>query len=209
MHRCECGCVLDRDVAAAKVVLHLASFSPGTGRRGAKRTGCGQACPRSRLRKLTECSRSPNANGGGDLLSGAKRLLVSGALMPRSDYRPPPPIDPPPVGVPWLSWEPCAIGRRRHCPRSGETIVWDDLDHGTLAATDAIRWQREGRIELRHTPQSDGRVLLEARPSITASRSNDAETPASPGPAHRAAAMMPAPSPSPASRPSHPGHGAQ
>lgn len=30
-HRCECGCVLDRDVAAARVVLHLAGFSPGTG----------------------------------------------------------------------------------------------------------------------------------------------------------------------------------
>jgi putative transposase len=32
MHRCDCGCVLDRDVAAAKVVLHRAGFRPGTGR---------------------------------------------------------------------------------------------------------------------------------------------------------------------------------
>lgn len=30
MHRCECGCVLDRDVAAAQVVLHRASFGQGT-----------------------------------------------------------------------------------------------------------------------------------------------------------------------------------
>ena len=30
-HRCECGCTLDRDVAAAQVILHLAKFSPGTG----------------------------------------------------------------------------------------------------------------------------------------------------------------------------------
>jgi putative transposase len=31
MHRCECGCVLDRDVAAARVVLMRADFGPGTG----------------------------------------------------------------------------------------------------------------------------------------------------------------------------------
>ena len=31
MHRCECGCVLDRDVAAAKIVLMRADFRPGTG----------------------------------------------------------------------------------------------------------------------------------------------------------------------------------
>jgi putative transposase len=30
-HRCDCGCVLDRDVAAARVVLHLAGLRPGTG----------------------------------------------------------------------------------------------------------------------------------------------------------------------------------
>lgn len=30
-HRCDCGCVLDRDVAAARVVLHRAAFRPGTG----------------------------------------------------------------------------------------------------------------------------------------------------------------------------------
>jgi len=30
-HRCDCGCVLDRDVAAAKVVLLKAEFRPGTG----------------------------------------------------------------------------------------------------------------------------------------------------------------------------------
>ena len=30
-HRCECGCVLDRDVAAAKIVLMRADFGPGTG----------------------------------------------------------------------------------------------------------------------------------------------------------------------------------
>jgi putative transposase len=32
MHRCDCGCVLDRDVAASRVVLHRAEFRPGTGR---------------------------------------------------------------------------------------------------------------------------------------------------------------------------------
>src|SRR3954454_238737 len=32
MHRCDCGCVLDRDVAAAKIV-HLRAFGPGTGPR--------------------------------------------------------------------------------------------------------------------------------------------------------------------------------
>ena len=31
MHRCECGCTLDRDVAAAKVVLMRAEPGPGTG----------------------------------------------------------------------------------------------------------------------------------------------------------------------------------
>src|SRR5215469_16474962 len=30
-HRCDCGCVLDRDVAAARVVLHLAGLRPRTG----------------------------------------------------------------------------------------------------------------------------------------------------------------------------------
>jgi putative transposase len=30
-HRCDCGCVLDRDVAAARVVLHRAGLRPGTG----------------------------------------------------------------------------------------------------------------------------------------------------------------------------------
>lgn len=33
VHRCECGCTLDRDVAAARVVLHRASFGPGHGLR--------------------------------------------------------------------------------------------------------------------------------------------------------------------------------
>lgn len=33
-HRCDCGCVLDRDVAAARVVLLRADFGPGTGLRG-------------------------------------------------------------------------------------------------------------------------------------------------------------------------------
>jgi putative transposase len=33
MHRCDCGCVLDRDVAAARVVLLRADFGPGTGLR--------------------------------------------------------------------------------------------------------------------------------------------------------------------------------
>lgn len=34
MHRCECGCVLDRDVAAAMVVHFRAfGFWPGTGRK--------------------------------------------------------------------------------------------------------------------------------------------------------------------------------
>jgi putative transposase len=31
MHRCECGCTLDRDVAAAQIVLMRADFRPGTG----------------------------------------------------------------------------------------------------------------------------------------------------------------------------------
>ncbi len=30
-HRCECGCSLDRDVAAARIVLQRANFGPGTG----------------------------------------------------------------------------------------------------------------------------------------------------------------------------------
>ena len=29
IHRCDCGCVLDRDVAAAKVILHRAVVGPG------------------------------------------------------------------------------------------------------------------------------------------------------------------------------------
>ena len=29
-HRCACGCVLDRDVAAARVILHRAVVGPGT-----------------------------------------------------------------------------------------------------------------------------------------------------------------------------------
>lgn len=33
MHRCDCGCTLDRDVAAAKVVLQRATSGPGTGLR--------------------------------------------------------------------------------------------------------------------------------------------------------------------------------
>jgi putative transposase len=32
-HRCGCGCVLDRDVAAARVILGRANFGPGTGLR--------------------------------------------------------------------------------------------------------------------------------------------------------------------------------
>lgn len=32
-HRCACGCILDRDVAAARVVLGRADFGPGTGLR--------------------------------------------------------------------------------------------------------------------------------------------------------------------------------
>lgn len=32
-HRCECGCGLDRDVAAARVILRRANFRPGTGLR--------------------------------------------------------------------------------------------------------------------------------------------------------------------------------
>jgi putative transposase len=31
MHRCPCGCTLDRDVAAAQVILATADFRPGTG----------------------------------------------------------------------------------------------------------------------------------------------------------------------------------
>jgi hypothetical protein len=56
----------------------------------------------------------------------------------------PPPIDPSPVTQPWVSWEPCAIGRR-----GIERMVRTDLPHGTLAREDAIRWQRAGRIVLR------------------------------------------------------------
>ena len=33
MHRCDCGCSLDRDVAAAQIVLLRAKFGPGTGLR--------------------------------------------------------------------------------------------------------------------------------------------------------------------------------
>ena len=33
MHRCDCGCILDRDVAAARVILLRAGFGPGTGLR--------------------------------------------------------------------------------------------------------------------------------------------------------------------------------
>ena len=33
MHRCDCGCTLDRDVAAAKIVLQRATSGPGTGLR--------------------------------------------------------------------------------------------------------------------------------------------------------------------------------
>lgn len=33
MHRCDCGCALDRDVAAAKIVLQRATSGPGTGLR--------------------------------------------------------------------------------------------------------------------------------------------------------------------------------
>lgn len=33
VHRCDCGCTLDRDVAAAKIVLHRATSGPGTGLR--------------------------------------------------------------------------------------------------------------------------------------------------------------------------------
>jgi putative transposase len=31
MHRCDCGCVLDRDLAAARVILQRANFQPGHG----------------------------------------------------------------------------------------------------------------------------------------------------------------------------------
>ena len=31
VHRCECGCILDRDVAAARVILQRANFGPGHG----------------------------------------------------------------------------------------------------------------------------------------------------------------------------------
>ncbi len=31
IHRCDCGCILNRDVAASQIVLHRADFGPGTG----------------------------------------------------------------------------------------------------------------------------------------------------------------------------------
>lgn len=51
MHRCECGCVMDRDVAAAMVVHFRAfRFWPGAGRGSVKRAGCRLAWIRSRRR---------------------------------------------------------------------------------------------------------------------------------------------------------------
>lgn len=45
VHRCDCGCVLDRDVAAAKVILHRAIHGNGAGTRPsvAKPAGCRRA----------------------------------------------------------------------------------------------------------------------------------------------------------------------
>lgn len=45
VHRCECGCTLDRDVAAARVVLHRANFGPGHGLRAPSVHGRSTASP--------------------------------------------------------------------------------------------------------------------------------------------------------------------
>lgn len=41
VHECDCGCVMDRDVAAARVILHRAVVGPGA----RKQAGCGEAVP--------------------------------------------------------------------------------------------------------------------------------------------------------------------
>lgn len=43
-HRCPCGCVLDRDVAAAKVILLRAGIGPGARNAGATRRAPGKIC---------------------------------------------------------------------------------------------------------------------------------------------------------------------
>lgn len=44
VHRCECGCVLDRDVAAARVILDRAGIGPGGRNALAKVHGLGKMC---------------------------------------------------------------------------------------------------------------------------------------------------------------------
>jgi putative transposase len=44
MHECPCGCVLDRDVAAAKVILHRAGIGPGDHNSLATVNGLGKMC---------------------------------------------------------------------------------------------------------------------------------------------------------------------
>ena len=43
-HRCDCGCLLDRDVAAAKVILLRAGNGPGERNAGATRRALGKMC---------------------------------------------------------------------------------------------------------------------------------------------------------------------
>jgi len=44
IHRCDCGCVLDRDVAAARVILDRAGIRPGARNAGATRRAPGKMC---------------------------------------------------------------------------------------------------------------------------------------------------------------------
>jgi putative transposase len=44
IHRCECGCTLDRDVAAAKIILFRAGVGPGALNAGGTRRAPGKVC---------------------------------------------------------------------------------------------------------------------------------------------------------------------
>ena len=53
VHRCDCGCVLDRDVASAMVVAARARLLARCGPSGVKRAECRVACLRSRRLQAT------------------------------------------------------------------------------------------------------------------------------------------------------------
>jgi len=64
---------------------------------------------------------------------------------------------------PWVSWEACAVLK---WPRQKSPAArWSDLPFGTLAASTALAWQRQGRVELRERVVN-GQTLLEAKPII-------------------------------------------